>query len=151
MMAIEIFTIGYQGAVPADLIATLGAAGVKTLIDVRAVPVSRKPGFSKNALAEAVETGGMAYVHLVALGCPKPGRDAAKAGRREEFEHIFTAHLGGVEGEKALAVASLVASEEGPVCLLCFEADPQQCHRSILAGRLAGRLGGTVRDLHPSQ
>ena len=150
-MAAEIFTIGYQGAVPAELIAALGAAGVRTLIDVRAVPVSRKPGFSKKALAEAIETAGMAYVHLVALGCPKPGRDAAKAGRREEFERIFSAHLAGVDAEKALAVASLIASEEGPVCLLCFEADPQQCHRSILAGRLTARSGGTVRDLHPSQ
>jgi uncharacterized protein (DUF488 family) len=150
-MAVDIFTIGYQGTAPADLVATLGAAGVRTLIDVRAVAVSRKPGFSKKALAEAVEAAGMAYVHLVALGCPKPGRDAARAGRHEEFEHIFSAHLAGVEAEKALAVASLIASTEGPACLLCFEADPQQCHRSILAGRLAARLGATIHDLHPVQ
>ena len=143
----EILTIGYEGASLDDVLAALTGAGVHTLVDVRAVPVSRKPGFSKKALGAAVEAAGMAYVHLADLGCPKPGRDAAKAGRRLEFEQIFDAHMATPAAEKALTVAGLIAIAEGPACLICFEADPERCHRSIVAGRLAERHGIQVRHL----
>ena len=70
----RIFTIGYEGSIQADVIAALSAAGVEQVIDVRAVPLSRKPGFSKNVLKAGLAEAGIGYVHLKALGTPPAGR-----------------------------------------------------------------------------
>jgi len=127
----RIFTIGYEGATQAELIGALNAAGVEQVIDVRAVPMSRKPGFSKNVLAAGLREAGIAYVHLRALGTPPAGREAARKGRLEEFERIYAAQLetpeAGVEAAQMVALA-----EETPSALLCFERDPAQCHRTPL-------------------
>lgn len=79
-MPTRIFTIGYEGATQDQFIATLQQAGVVQVIDVRAVPLSRKPGFSKNVLAAGLKAAGIAYVHLKALGTPPEGREAARKG-----------------------------------------------------------------------
>lgn len=141
-----IFTIGYEQATQAQVIGALKAAGVKRVIDVRAVAASRRAGFSKGVLAASLKDEGLDYVHLKALGTPKAGREAARAGRTEEMRHIFEAHLAEPEAIVALADAADLA-EARPSALLCYEADPAQCHRSILAGRLAERHGFSVRDL----
>ncbi len=146
-MPAAILTIGYEGAGLDDVLAALAEAGVRTLIDVREAPVSRKPGFSKEALRRAMEEAGIAYVHLPALGTPKAGRDAARAGRRREFEDIFARRLATPEAAAALAAAALIARDEGPACLLCFERQPERCHRAIVAARLAARLGCPVTHL----
>ena len=74
----RLYTIGYQGASIDGLIAALKTAGVETLIDVRAVPASRRPEFSKRNLTASLEAAGLTYVHLVGLGNPKEGRDAGE-------------------------------------------------------------------------
>jgi uncharacterized protein (DUF488 family) len=74
----QIFTIGYEGATQAEVVAALVAAGVKRLVDVRAVPLSRRPGFSKNILAAGLREAGIDYVGLKALGTPAQGREAAR-------------------------------------------------------------------------
>ena len=81
-MAHALFTIGYEKARLGDVVATLAAAGIATLIDVRDRPISRRPGFSKHQLAAAVEAVGIGYIHLQALGTPPEGREA---GRRREW------------------------------------------------------------------
>jgi uncharacterized protein (DUF488 family) len=141
-----VMTVGYEGADPDRLIAALRAAGARTLIDVRAVPASRKPGLSKRALAAAVEHAGLAYTHLVGLGNPKAGRDAGKAGDRATFHRIFSAHMKTGAAEAALAQAAEIAAA-GPVCLMCYERDPKSCHRTIVADRSADMLGTGVRHL----
>lgn len=78
-------TIGYEGSSLQDFIATLRAASIRTLIDVRALPISRRPGFAKNALSKALAEAGIDYVHLKGLGDPKEGRDAARANDLETF------------------------------------------------------------------
>jgi uncharacterized protein (DUF488 family) len=127
----RIFTIGYEGATQAELVAALKAAGVKRVIDVRAVPMSRKPGFSKNILAAGLAEAGIDYVHLKALGTPPAGREAARKGRWDEMNRIYAAQLetpeAGAEAARMIALA-----EEGPSALLCFERDPAQCHRTPL-------------------
>ena len=140
-MPAAILTIGYEGAGLGDVLAALDEAGARTLIDVREAPVSRKPGFSKGALGRAMEEAGIAYVHLRALGTPKVGRDAARAGRRREFEDIYARRLATPEAAAALAAAALIARDEGPACLLCFEREPERCHRAIVAARLAAMRG----------
>ena len=88
-MPLKIFTIGYEKATQAELIDALHAAGVERLIDVRAVPLSRRPGFSKNILAGGLAEAGIDYVHLKALGTPPEGREAARKNRHADLERIY--------------------------------------------------------------
>ena len=84
----HIFTIGYESATVGEFVAALQRAGVERVIDVRAVPNSRRPGFSKNLLRNALAEAGIDYVHLRALGTPADGRAAARAGRHEDLKRI---------------------------------------------------------------
>ena len=144
----ELFTIGYEGCTVADVTAALTEAGVRLLIDVRAVPQSRKPGFSKRQLAAELDARGISYVHLQALGTPKPGRDAARAGHPEVMARIFAAHMEGDRPQAALAEARGLAAG-ARACLLCFERDPAHCHRRLVAEMIAGETGQQVVDLAP--
>ncbi len=139
-------TIGYEKAALGAFIAALRAAGVTTLIDVREMPYSRRKEFSRSPLAAALIDAGIAYVHLHGLGNPKPGRDAARAGRRDEYIRIFTAHLEGREAQADLARAAEIAAPGG-ACLMCYERDARNCHRAMVAEALRRRAGLTVVDL----
>src|SRR3954469_21227515 len=105
----KIFTIGYEGATMADFLAALTTAGVERVIDVRALPLSRRPGFSKSSLAASLAEAGIGYVHLKALGTPKPGRDAAKRGDRATLETVYAGQLelpeAQMQGAQMLALA----------------------------------------------
>ena len=127
----RIFTIGYEGSTQSEFIAALQAAGVEQVIDVRAVPNSRKPGFSKNILASSLSEAGIGYVHLKALGTPAAGRQAARSGDVAALERIYADQLHTpeaiVEAERMKDLAA-----EKPSALLCYERDPAQCHRTML-------------------
>src|SRR6185369_12843167 len=84
----RIFTIGYEGSTMPEFLAARRKAGVERVIDVRALPLSRRPGFSKTPLRLALEEAGIEYVHLKALGTPAEGRTAARAGRQTDLERI---------------------------------------------------------------
>ena len=142
----KIFTIGYEQTTQAQVIGALKAAGVALVIDVRAVAASRRAGFSKSILASSLKAEGVDYVHLKALGTPKAGREAARAGRTDQMHAIFEAHLAEPEAVVALADAADLAHAR-PSALLCYEADPACCHRRILSGRLAQEAGFEVVDL----
>jgi uncharacterized protein (DUF488 family) len=133
----RIFTIGYEGATQPEVIAALGAAGVERVIDVRAVPLSRKPGFSKNVLAAGLREAGIGYIHLKALGTPPEGREAARKGNRAKLEAVYAGQL---ELPEAIAQAAqmLELARERPSALLCFERDPAACHRRLLIAAMAG-------------
>jgi uncharacterized protein (DUF488 family) len=139
-----ILTIGYEAATPPRLIEALRAERVATLVDVRALANSRRPGFAKRALSAALEEAGIGYLHLPALGTPAAGREAARSGRPQEMRRIFARHLEGTEPQAALAGLRDRAGRER-VCLLCLEADPAQCHRTLVAEA----VGMEVRHLHP--
>jgi uncharacterized protein (DUF488 family) len=127
----KIFTIGYEGATQADLIATLQRAGVRLLADVRAVPLSRRPGFSKNILAAGLKEAGIDYVGLKALGTPAEGREAARKGHHARLAEIYARQL---DLPEAIVQAEQLKdmAAEIPTALLCFERDPAGCHRSLL-------------------
>jgi uncharacterized protein (DUF488 family) len=131
----HVYTIGYEGTDIDRFIATLKHVGVERLVDVRAVPLSRKKGFSKNKLRERVEAEGLSYVHLSALGDPKDGRDAARAGRFDQFRAIYTAHLLEPVAQVALRDLASLASAKAS-CLMCFEREPAECHRSLVVAAL---------------
>ena len=132
----KIFTIGYEGATMVDFIAALTSAGVERVIDVRALPLSRRPGFSKTPLRGALAEAGIEYVHLRALGTPASGREAARKGRHEELKRIYAGQL---ELPEAIAEGAqmLELAREKPSALLCFERNPGGCHRSLLLDAVA--------------
>ena len=146
-MSDELLTIGYQGCTIDEVLASLRAAGVTLLIDVRAVPQSRKPGFSKRQLAAGLDEQGIAYVHLQGLGTPKPGRDAVRAGHPERMEPIFREHMRSDRAQAELAQAKALARERR-VCLLCFEQDEMTCHRRFVAEMISAETGQPVVHLH---
>ena len=127
----KIFTIGYEGATVPEFVAALQGAGVERVIDVRAVPNSRRPGFSKTPLRNALAEAGIDYVHLRALGTPADGRAAARAGRHSDLERIYSGQL---ELPEAMAEAALMIelASEKPSALLCYEREPAHCHRTLL-------------------
>ena len=127
------YTIGYEAATMAEFIAALQGTGVRRVIDVRALPLSRRPGFSKTPLAAELKVAGINYIHLKALGTPKRGRDAAKKGDVATLRAVYDAQLALPEAQAAAArMRALV--EETPSVLLCFERDPCHCHRTLLLG-----------------
>jgi len=142
----KLFTIGYEGRTQPDTIGRLTGAGVKVLIDVRAIAASRRAGFSKTLLAASLNEAGVDYVHLRQLGTPKPGRQAAQAGRIDEMRAIFEAHLEEPAAQVELGRATEIATER-PAALLCFEADAAGCHRRIVAEEIQARTGCEVVDL----
>jgi len=143
---IRLATIGYEKSVLADVIARLQAAGVRIVLDVRAVASSRRAGFSKTLLAASLNQAGIDYLHLRALGTPKAGRQAARAGRTDEMHRIFEAHLQEPEAQLALAEATQIAQAR-PAALLCYEAEARDCHRAIVAARIRAEIGCDIADL----
>lgn len=130
------FTIGYEGTTVPEFIAALKGAGVERVIDVRALPLSRRPGFSKSALRAALEEAGVEYVHLKALGTPGDGRAAARAGRHSDLERIYAGQL---ELPEAIAQGAqmLELAREKETALLCMEREPAHCHRTLLLRAVA--------------
>jgi len=143
---VKIYTIGYEATTMAEFLAALKAARVERLIDVRALPLSRRPGFSKNILAATLKDAGVEYVHLRHLGTPKPGRDAAKKGDVATLEAVYDAQLGLPEAQAEAAKMRALAAEK-PSALLCYERNPEHCHRSLLLE--AEGEGMEVVDLYP--
>ncbi len=147
-MARTLLTIGYERLSLPALVEALQAAKVKMLIDVRELPNSRRPGFSKRVLASTLAEAGIGYTHLKALGTPKAGREAGKAKRMAEFWGIVDGALARPEALMAMEQAAEIAGKQ-TACLLCLEHDHTICHRSRVAERLAAR-GFAVRHLEPS-
>lgn len=156
-MAHTLYTIGYEGASVEELVAALKAVGVAHMIDIRFSPYSRRDAFGRESLSPALAAYGIAYTHIQALGNPPAGREAARIGHRAVYREILTAHLDGEEGRRGLDTA-LALAEAGPVCLMCLERAARNCHRAIVAERLAALGGFAIEHLtvsrkasHPAQ
>lgn len=142
----KLATIGYEKDTLPRMIDRLKAADVRMLIDVRAIAASRKAGFSKTLLSATLEEAGIGYVHLRDLGTPKPGRQAARAGRIAEMHAIYEEQLALPQAQLQLMQAGEIASERKSA-LLCYEAEACGCHRRIVAERLREKLGLEIEDL----
>jgi uncharacterized protein (DUF488 family) len=147
----KLFTIGYEQTPPNAVYDALGKAGVKLLVDVRAVTSSRRPGFSKNQLAAALDERGISYLHRRALGTPKEGRLAARSGDIKTLEKIYSAHLKKPEAREEMDELAALVMKAGPVCLLCYERDHTNCHRTFIAEIIEKRDGVTIDNLIPPQ
>ena len=142
-------TIGYEGATVDGLLDALREAGVELLVDVRAVASSRRAGFAKTRLAANLAGAGIAYLHLRGLGTPADGRAAARASRYDELRAIYLAHLATPGAQAELETLAGLVRAGRRVCLLCLEADPAHCHRSLVAAALGSRLPVRVTHLAP--
>jgi uncharacterized protein (DUF488 family) len=147
----KLFTIGYEQTPAKSVLDELQAAGVKLLVDVRAVASSRRPGFSKNQLAAGLDERGFSYLHLRGLGTPKSGREAARSGNFGVLHKIYAAHLKTAQAKEELDELSALVKKTGPVCILCYERDHAHCHRQWIAEIIEQRDGVKVDNLLAAQ
>ncbi len=140
-----VFTIGYEGLDIDDFMALLSEHGIETVVDIRELPLSRKPGFSKKALASVLNLSGLEYVHIVELGCPRPVRDGYRAdGDWKRYTAGFLKYL---KTQKD-AIAELADMVQSSNCaLLCYEADFNFCHRSMVADAVSKQCGAEVEHI----
>lgn len=143
----KFFTIGYEQTPSKAVLDELQNAGVKLLVDVRAVAASRRPGFSKKQLAAGLDERGIAYLHLRGLGTPKEGRDAARSGKYDELDQIYQAHLKTPQAREEMDELTALVTRSGPVCILCYERDHRHCHRRMIAELIEDRESLVVENL----
>ena len=147
----KLFTIGYEQTPSKAVLDELEQAGVKLLVDVRAVAASRRPGFSKNQLATGLDERGISYLHLRGLGTPKDGREAARSGRFDTLHKIYAKHLKTPQAQEELDELSALVRQAGPVCILCYERDHRECHRQWIAEIIEEREGVRIENLAAKQ
>jgi uncharacterized protein (DUF488 family) len=146
---VRVLSIGHSTLPLEEFLLRLKAHGVATVADVRRFPGSRRyPWFNAGALSASLWAAGIAYAHVEALGGRRSPSDLPRstngAWRNESF-HAFADHMqtaefrAGREALRALAHA-------GPVALLCAEALPWRCHRSLVSDALFAR-GVVVRHV----
>jgi uncharacterized protein (DUF488 family) len=145
-----LFTIGYEKARPDAVMSELKRAKVDLLVDTRAVAASRRPGFSKRQLAASLDEAGIAYIHLQKLGTPTEGRAAARAGDFDKLWRIYDKHIKTRDAQDALGELLALIKSGKRVCLLCYERDPNECHRSRIAALVKKRARVKVEDLIPA-
>jgi len=139
-------TIGYEGSNIDDFISSISEAGVQILIDVRDRAQSRKKGFSKTALSEALNSAGIEYLHLRELGDPKEGREAARSGQWAKFHKIYGQVLESDSAQSAMDIIVKLSANKS-VCLLCYERDHKTCHRKCITDDIEKRIGEKARHL----
>lgn len=129
-----LYTIGYEGFSLPDWLTRLRVEGVQVVVDIRAVPHSRKQGFSKRQLKEKLGEVGVEYLHFPELGTPEDLRRAVRGGLElSEFARQFAQVL---RSKEEALIRLLELAQNRAVCLVCYEEDPALCHRSVVASHL---------------
>lgn len=148
-VAMTVFTIGYEGLSIDSFLSLLTQHGIDTIIDVREYPVSRKPGFSKKSLASALHLSGRQYVHMGELGCPKLIRDRYRDdGNWKRYTVSFLEYL---QTQTPAVLALWERTQLSRCALLCFEADHNFCHRSMVANAVRAYCGANVRHVETAR
>jgi len=138
--ALWVGSVGYeQHKDHAEFARLVRRAGVERLIDVRELPISRRRGFAKSALSTAMADVGVEYVHIKALGNPKPFRDLYKQGQVAEGRRSYERHLLNVQRPALEGLVPLLREKRS--ALMCFEHDPAVCHRTVIVQALREQLG----------
>ena len=140
------FTAGYQGHNIETFLDLLVSHGVEQLIDVRQLPFSRKPDFSKKRLTAHLAGVGIAYTHLGALGTPKPLRDEVR--RTHDFAALFAAMQPIIDAQPEALREALELARARSSVLLCFEANYAECHRLVVAQAIERLVDGRCEVVH---
>ncbi len=144
-----IYTIGYEGIDIARFLSLLQAHDIETVVDIRELPLSRKPGFSKKILSDTLNFSGLNYVHIPELGCPKPIRNRYRTdGNWNRYQESFLKYLE-MQDEAIADLASMAAISN--CALLCFEADYNYCHRSMVADAVSRLSGMPICHIHANR
>ncbi len=132
----DFFTVGYMGRTIHDLVESLRAASVRTVVDVRHAAVSMyRPEFSKRNLETHLADAGISYLHLPHLGVPREIRNlATDYGHRHIIWDWYDDNVAGPYIGRNLT--DFLNQAEHPVALLCVELDPTACHRHRLSALL---------------
>jgi uncharacterized protein (DUF488 family) len=145
-----LFTIGYEKAALRDVLRALKQAKITLVIDTRAIAASRRAGFSKRMLAASLEEEGIKYLHLQKLGTPSAGREAARAGDLKKLWGIYNKHIRTAAARAELDELESILCDGRRVALLCYEREPNECHRSRIAKLIHARTGQPVEHLFTS-
>jgi uncharacterized protein (DUF488 family) len=151
----KLFTIGYEGATPEELIQTLKKNHVQCVVDLRKNPISRKRGFSKRLLGESLHAKKIEYMHLPGLGTPTEWRKSEKAGliTREKMFRDYVKKVIPQHPEDLETLRKQMHRQN--VAILCYEADATDCHRSFVAKELAAQEKQKLEiinlEIHPDE
>jgi uncharacterized protein (DUF488 family) len=142
-----LFTIGYEKLDQRQFMAHLSYHGVDVVADIRKLPVSRKKGFSKTVLGETLNHKGIDYLNYQALGAPKELRDELyKSGNYDRFFQKYENNISD-KADHLADILSLINSGR-KVALLCFERNPQICHRKVVAEEIRKLDGNGLKVEH---
>jgi len=135
-----IFTVGHSTRSADDFVGLLKAHRIELLVDVRTVPRSRhNPQFNRDTLPVTLRQAGIEYMHLAELGgLRKPRADSTNAGWRNLSFRGFADYMETPEFEKGLAML-MEAAKTRRAAIMCAEAVPWRCHRSLIADALVAR------------
>jgi uncharacterized protein (DUF488 family) len=140
----SVYTAGYEGRNIQDFLKHLDVHNIQRVVDVREIPLSRKKGFSKNSLQQLLAENDIDYVHIKALGSPTYLRK--KVYQDKDFDYFFEKYGEYLETcEKELEELYEIINEKLS-CLLCFEKEHTNCHRSAVANRVS-KINGTLLDI----
>jgi uncharacterized protein (DUF488 family) len=146
MSSCVLFTIGYECRRIDEFVSYLKSFNISRLIDVREIPISRKPGFSKKTLQQKLEDEDIIYIHMKALGSPSPIRKKLKADL--DYDHFFKAYGNYLahQMEAIKEVHNFIF--DGRSCIMCFEHSPEKCHRSAVANKVKEYNGNGLKIIH---
>ena len=135
-----IFTIGHSTHAIEPFLELLKSHGIEQIIDIRTIPKSRRnPQFNSEALAAALDAAGIRYVHLKELGGLRHARrDSINLGWRNASFRGYADYMQSPEFEAGIERAIRLAADR-PSALMCAEAVPWRCHRSLVADALVVR------------
>lgn len=145
-MGPELFTMGYEGTTIDSFIDSLQINNINCIIDVRALPLSRKPGFSKTKLAGRLNHIKIQYIHLPELGTPKDIRNELKSTR--DYVAFFKKMEKYLAGKKDAIRQAYNHVIDTRCCLLCFERFADKCHRKIVAEKIKSTNGDSLQIMH---
>jgi transcriptional regulator with XRE-family HTH domain len=141
-----LWSTGYEGRSIESFISRLLESRIDSVADVRLTPISRKVGFSKTRLGQALAEAGIEYTHLRSLGNPKDNRAPFWEGRVAEGRARFRSRLGSEEAKSALDLLAERAANSR-IAVLCFEKDEERCHRKVVLDAVRHRAPVTITPL----
>jgi len=149
----RLYTIGHSTRTLDDLVAALRSFGVRLLVDIRTVPRSRHtPQFNREALSRRLPRRGIRYRHLPGLGgLRKPRADSTNTAWRNASFRGFADYMETPEFAAALAELRALARDDGPAAIMCAEAVPWRCHRSLVADALVARGDAVLHIMGPEK
>jgi uncharacterized protein (DUF488 family) len=141
-----LYTIGYEETSAELFLEKLDSAGVEMVLDIRELPQSRIPGFSKSALFEKLRLNGIDYLHVRELGSPRELRHQLR--ETGDFMAFTRGYLLYMKTQKEHVKTVKNLAYEKTCCLLCFEKNHEECHRKFVALEVKATARNGLQVVH---